>query len=74
MLSDNITAPCRGCTDRWVNENGTCHSTCERYADFKAYVAVKSEAMKLEQSRAVDPRSRNFSASKQNYMLKRRKK
>lgn len=26
-----IKAPCKGCQDRWVNENTTCHSECEKY-------------------------------------------
>ena len=27
--------PCYGCTDRWVTDHSTCHSTCEKHITFK---------------------------------------
>lgn len=30
-VSARVTAPCKGCTDRSV----TCHSSCERYKQYK---------------------------------------
>lgn len=32
--------PCGGCPDRWVNEGGRCHDSCER---FKAWRAKREE-------------------------------
>ena len=31
-------APCKDCKDRWVDNKtcSTCHSTCEKYLDFRA--------------------------------------
>lgn len=41
MKSDNYTiavngSPCNGCKDRCTS----CHSTCEKYAQWKEFVAV----------------------------------
>ena len=27
--------PCKGCADRWVTCEETCHATCDRYAEFQ---------------------------------------
>lgn len=42
--------PCKGCEDRWVTKDGTCHATCERYAEYcklneeyKAWLATQKE-------------------------------
>lgn len=28
-------SPCLDCKDRWINETGRCHSSCEKYLTFK---------------------------------------
>ena len=43
--------PCRGCEDRWVNEEGTCHSVCERYIEFKKAAVELNEAVRSERSK-----------------------
>ena len=30
----NLTCCPRGCPERYADERGTCHSTCERYRDY----------------------------------------
>lgn len=61
---------CYKCTERWVKDGKTCHSTCKRYADALAEEARKRElrndalagdreltAYKKQHYKAVDRRS-----------------
>lgn len=53
--------PCKGCDERWVTADGRCHTTCERYAQWRgevqdaksareAYINTQSEANAYEVS------------------------
>lgn len=46
--------PCKGCTERWVSEQGRCHSTCERYAEWKGEVDAAAQTMRDEINRTKD--------------------
>lgn len=41
-----ICGPCKGCEERIVG----CHSTCERYIEWKALVDLEREARNIESS------------------------
>lgn len=28
-------APCKGCTDRWVQDGKSCHAECEKYKEYR---------------------------------------
>lgn len=36
-------APCKDCKERWVNEEGRCHDTCERYAQWRGEVQAAND-------------------------------
>lgn len=38
--------PCLNCTERWVDESGTCHATCKRYALFQKLNQIFNDAMR----------------------------
>lgn len=31
-----MVCPCKGCPDRWVTDVDRCHSTCSKYAEWRA--------------------------------------
>lgn len=41
---------CYKCTERWVEDGRTCHSTCKRYADAVAEETRKRELRKEAQA------------------------
>lgn len=47
----NGSSPCRDCADRWVNEEGTCHSVCEIYIEFKKDAVAYNKQAKDERKR-----------------------
>lgn len=68
-------SPCDGCTERWVNENGTCHGSCERYDIFVANTKAKNRQIAEERGRFLrNPIAENKSMAKLNRMKKERKK
>ena len=48
-----LMSPCRDCKDRWINETGRCHSTCERYIEFKDKAKEINTQIKNERQRAL---------------------
>lgn len=36
-------APCQNCSDRWRNEQGSCHQNCQKYADYRKTVEQANE-------------------------------
>lgn len=56
MLIDTDKTPCLGCKDRWINENGRCHSSCDKYKEFLEAHASKSRLIEDERKRTMyDP-------------------
>lgn len=49
-------SPCLNCPDRWVNETGRCHSTCEKYIAFAEQAKTKTRLINDERKRTLlDP-------------------
>ena len=49
-----MVCPCKNCKDRWVTDTSRCHSTCPKYAEWKAYVDTlnhRSTAVKARNNR-----------------------
>lgn len=42
-----INSPCYQCKDRHVDENGTCHKTCEKFAAYQQKIKERNEARRL---------------------------
>lgn len=56
IYKDCPQAPCKGCEDRWVNEQTTCHGTCERFLEFEKVRTAKRDEMrkKADQLRSLN--------------------
>lgn len=58
IYNDCPQAPCKGCTDRWMNEEeGTiCHSTCEKFQAFEKIRQAKRDEFrkKADQLRSLN--------------------
>ena len=73
VLRDTTSAPCRGCKDRWVSENGRCHTNCEKYKAFKEEIERINTIESFERIRTyANPLQQIKSISKKNW-LKREK-
>ena len=71
----NHPSPCQGCKDRWVNETGRCHTTCEKYAEFKAKAAAENKYIAEERERFLrNPIAENKSMAQMNRIKKERKR
>lgn len=53
---------CYKCTERWVRDGKTCHSSCKRYTD-----AVAEEARKRELRKEVQAGEREIKAYKKDH-------
>lgn len=53
---------CYKCTERWVEDGKTCHSSCKRYAD-----AVAEETRKRELRKEAQAGEREISAYKKDH-------
>ena len=53
---------CYKCTERWVEDGRTCHSTCKRYAD-----AVAEETRKRELRKEAQAGEREIKAYKKDH-------
>lgn len=70
-----IKSPCMKCTERWVNETGRCHSTCEAYKEFTIKVKEEHQQIQQERMRAIrNPIAEGKTTSQLNRMAKARKK
>ena len=50
-------SPCAvpgGCPDRWVTEKDRCHSSCKRFADWRAELAAEKAAKRAQQKEQTD--------------------
>lgn len=54
VYNDSHPAPCYGCTKRWVNEQTTCHGTCEAFKEFQAFREKKRKEASVRASKLRD--------------------
>lgn len=66
-MSERITAPCKGCTDRTL----TCHDTCEKY---KAWAEERRAAQKALQPSMADGFTMKRVKDRRIYELKHKRK
>lgn len=68
-------SPCLDCKDRWINENGRCHSTCEKYIEFTKRVKAITREINDERKRStVDPIRLLKTEAQKNRLQKARRK
>lgn len=65
-LKTNIKNPCYKCEDREIG----CHSTCEKYNEWKKEHEILYEAERRERLSYRDPRETLRTATVQNYINK----
>ena len=61
MMRDNAKTPCRGCEDRILG----CHSTCQKYIDWKKKVQEYNDKMYADKKNSYMPEA---------FMLRRNKR
>jgi hypothetical protein len=47
MRADRPNAPCMKCNDRWVKDGKTCHSSCEKYTEYREHLYDVYEGRKF---------------------------
>lgn len=58
MMKIRTNGPCKGCTDR--TEFGACHSTCEKYIDYKKKVQEYNDKVAAKKRDYYDPTNFSF--------------
>lgn len=70
-----LKSPCMKCEDRWINETGRCHSTCEKYIEFAKKSREINNRINDERHRTLrNPVREGKTTSQLNRIAKARKK
>ena len=52
MMKNNLNGPCKGCEER--TEFGACHSTCEKYIEWKKQIDEYNRKLKADRDKSFD--------------------